>query len=170
MITLPEATEKELIATLETLRNNITLNDAEVVRLKKLASSEGYKVQQLHNEKEFIEKEIAKKQDEKKILEFELEKLNSGKKDLEKDLSGLNQEIEKSKQSLKEVRVILESEDGIVKLKIKELKERESKIKSFESEISKKKIDLALSQKTIASQIEKINIAKSLIKRATEGL
>jgi chromosome segregation ATPase len=155
---------------LENIRDNITINDAEVVRLKRLAVSLKYEVQQTTNSRVALTNEIAELKNIKENLQAEIEEKNSQKNSLDKKIKSNNMVIVDQKNLIKnkdeEINDINsnyakkiasqnEREIFLEDLKLK-LSERESKIKEEEQKIIIKKRNMSSAVKEIEKIINNI--------------
>lgn len=151
------------------IRNNITLNDAEVVRLKDLGMSLNVSVQELHNSEVYLTENIEK-------LTKETDELNGKKIGLEKDIENLSQNVdtlaEKEKTLTKEVEKLeehkseeykkLERSQSDLDLRITNLQLAEKFIEDSKQEFEKQKEDHRIQvQKLIETKSKIIEIVNS---------
>lgn len=155
---------------LESVRNNITLNDAEVVRLKRLIESLSYTVRQISNSKQYLEEELEKLSNNKKLILIEI-------KDKKDTVISLNKKIsekeailvaKKEEESEANSRISDANSEYCQAVKSQEEREtrlneiseslnsREEKIKNQERDVLEKKISIEKAIGDIKQIIEKI--------------
>ena len=153
---------------LQSVRDNITLNDAELVRIKKLNTSEEYTVKQLHNSKKAL-------QDEIKILKNKRKKENSGTKRFAKDLSRAEKafndkmaEVRKAREELDKVHETKSEAAITLKTREENVVQKELSIEGEKERLRGENEKLEKNEQRVDLKLEKVRLIKDFIEKELE--
>ena len=163
-------TMDELNSRLEIIRNDITINDAEVVRLKRLQESLTYTVGQLHNDKKDSEEKMAALTEAKKKLADELSGISSSITEAKKTLSEVLFQINSAKIKLEELKNGITQESSLVEQKANELSRKEEELKNREHELQLRENTISDRDSLSSAISEKVKEAHRKMTAIVQGL
>ena len=155
---------------LESIRNNITLNDAEVVRLKKLVKSLEYTVGQLHNNKEYLEEEIGKLKREKEEAEAWLADRATLAQQAEKKLQEIQIAVKKAKDELARLRSQQGEEQAALRKREAALEEQEKRLQEAEATLTERERVITTRDENSRKYVEQVKAAKKHVQDALQAL
>ena len=153
---------------LQSVRDNITLNDAEVVRLNKLKTSQEYTVKQLHNSKKALTDEIDILKTDKKERNSKLKGFIEDLKRAEKVFNDKMVEVKEAQGKLAEVHE-KKSESAIaLKKREDDLTRKELEIKGEREKLAEEEEKLEKNEQRVDLKLEKVNNIKDFIQKELE--
>lgn len=159
MIISPEsnvALPDKLQASIDAARNNVTILEAEVNRLKGIVTAEQYTISQLTNQKAELNSQL---EDIKKLKESgikELESITNDAKELTTKLLELNNDA----NNIKKERVDF---DKFVRSKENEISEKSTELFNKDIELNKREEFLAQGESELATKLKKVREISNII-------
>lgn len=161
-------TLKDYTKQLQSVRDNITLNDAEIVRLRKLKISEEYTVKQLHNSKKALESEIEILKNDKKELKSKSKGFVKNLERAEKAFNDKMVEVKKAQEKLAKVHEKKSKAAVALKEREDDLVQKELNIKGEKEKLIGGEKKLEKSEQRVDLKIEKIKTIKDFIEKILE--